>query len=232
MPGAWGFGNPMGRSFKLNRSQKALEVFRRLQSVFPDAHCELDHEGPFQLLIATILSAQCTDVRVNMVTPALFKKYPTPAALSIASQSDVEEIVRSTGFYKNKARNIILCSQQLQERYQGEVPQSIEELAALAGVGRKTANVVLSNSFNINHGVVVDTHVKRISALLGLTKQSNPEKIEEDLMKLYPRQNWGMLSHLLIFHGRRTCIARRPQCDLCPLIDLCSSLSKAARAKK
>lgn len=207
-------------------------MFRRLQNEFPDAHCELDHDGPFQLLIATILSAQCTDVRVNMVTPVLFKKYPTPGALSVASQSDVEGIIRSTGFYKNKARNIILCAQQLQERYKGEIPQSIEELAALAGVGRKTANVVLSNSFNINHGVVVDTHVKRISALLGLTKQTTPEKIEEDLMKLYPRQNWGMLSHLLIFHGRRTCIARRPQCDLCPLIDLCPSRTKVARAKK
>ncbi len=232
MPGTWGFGNPVGRSFKLNKSQKAQEVYCRLKNEFPDAHCELDHDGPFQLLIATILSAQCTDVRVNMVTPVLFKKYPTPASLANASQTDVEAIIRSTGFYKNKARNIILCSQQLQERHQGEIPQSIEELSSLAGVGRKTANVVLSNSFNINFGVVVDTHVKRISSLLGLTKQTTPEKIEVDLMKLFPRENWGMLSHLLIFHGRRTCIARRPQCDLCPLIDLCPSRSKGSRAKK
>lgn len=203
------------------KQEKASEIYRRLEIQHPNAHCELDHDGPFQLLIATILSAQCTDVRVNMVTPALFKKYPHPRDLSKAKQLDVEKIIHSTGFYKNKAKNIIACAQELVTRFESEVPRTIEELASLAGVGRKTANVVLSNCFNINYGVVVDTHVKRITALLGLTKNSNPEKIEQDLMKLFPRENWGMLSHLLIFHGRRTCIARRPQCDLCTLIELC-----------
>lgn len=205
----------------LKKQEKAAEIYRRLEVQHPNAHCELDHEGPFQLLIATILSAQCTDVRVNMVTPQLFQKYPHPMDLAKAKQSDVEKIIHSTGFYKNKAKNIISCAQELVTRFDSEVPKTIEELASLAGVGRKTANVVLSNCFNINYGVVVDTHVKRITALLGLTKSVIPEKIEQDLMKLFPRENWGMLSHLIIFHGRRTCIARRPQCDLCTLIDLC-----------
>lgn len=205
----------------MKKQDKAAEIYRRLEVQHPNAHCELDHDGPFQLLIATILSAQCTDVRVNMVTPALFKKYPQPIDLSKAKQTDVEKLIHSTGFYKNKAKNIIACAQELVTRFDSDVPRTIEELASLAGVGRKTANVVLSNCFNINYGVVVDTHVKRITALLGLTKNMTPEKIEQDLMKLFPRENWGMLSHLLIFHGRRTCIARRPQCDLCTLIDLC-----------
>lgn len=216
----------------MKKQEKASEVYLRLAKMFPDAHCELDHESPFQLLIATILSAQCTDVRVNMVTPALFKAYPDPFKLATADLAHVEELVRSTGFYKNKAKNIIGCAQELVERHSGDVPQSIDELAALPGVGRKTANVVLSNCFDINEGVVVDTHVKRITNLLGLTKSDAPEKIEEDLIKLFPRKDWGMLSHLLIFHGRRTCIARRPQCDLCVLVDLCPSKLKKSRAKK
>ncbi|MFP5491513.1 MAG: endonuclease III [Bacteriovoracia bacterium] len=215
----------------MKKQDKAPEIYRRLTKAFPDAHCELNHETPFQLLIATILSAQCTDVRVNMVTPLLFKTYPTPEKLALADQLSVEEIIRSTGFYKNKAKNIIGCAQALVTHHKGQVPQSIEELAALPGVGRKTANVVLSNCFDINEGVVVDTHVKRISNLLGLTKEETPEKIEVDLMKLFPQKNWGMLSHLMIFLGRRTCIARRPQCDLCVLLDLCPSKLKKSRAK-
>lgn len=215
----------------MKKNDKALEIYRRLAKTFPDAHCELNHETPFQLLIATILSAQCTDVRVNMVTPLLFKTFPTPEKLAQASQLSVEEIIRSTGFYKNKAKNIVGCAQALVTHHEGQVPQSIDELAALPGVGRKTANVVLSNCFNINEGVVVDTHVKRISTLLGLTKEETPEKIENDLMKLFPKKDWGMLSHLMIFLGRRTCIARRPQCDLCVLIDLCPSKLKKSRAK-
>lgn len=215
----------------MKKQDKAPEIYRRLTKAFPDAHCELNHETPFQLLIATILSAQCTDVRVNMVTPLLFKTYPTPEKLALADQLSVEEIIRSTGFYKNKAKNIIGCAQALVTHHKGQVPQSIEELAALPGVGRKTANVVLSNCFDINEGVVVDTHVKRISTLLGLTKEETPEKIEVDLMKLFPQKNWGMLSHLMIFLGRRTCIARRPQCDLCVLLDLCPSKLKKSRAK-
>ncbi len=216
----------------MKKQEKAHEIYQRLDRVFPDAHCELDHESPFQLLIATILSAQCTDVRVNMVTPALFRAYPTPSALAAAPISHVEELVRSTGFYKNKAKNIVGCARSLVELHGGQVPRSIEELAALPGVGRKTANVVLSNCFDVNEGVVVDTHVKRITGLLGLSKAATPEKIEEDLMKLFPRDQWGQLSHLLIFHGRRTCIARRPQCDLCVLVDLCPSRTKSARAAK
>ena len=205
----------------LKKQEKADEIYRRLELQHPNAHCELHHENPFQLLIATILSAQCTDVRVNQVTPHLFKKYPTPKQLAAANQNDVEKIIHSTGFYKNKAKNIISCSQELVRLFDSNIPQTIEELSSLAGVGRKTANVVLSNCFDVNYGVVVDTHVKRISTLLGLTKNLTPEKIEQDLMKLFPQKNWGMLSHLIIFHGRRTCIARRPQCDLCSLIDLC-----------
>jgi endonuclease-3 len=215
----------------VKKQDKAPEIYRRLTKAFPDAHCELNHENPFQLLIATILSAQCTDVRVNMVTPLLFKTYPNPEKLALAEQLSVEEIIRSTGFYKNKAKNIIGCAQALVSSHKGQVPQSIEELAALPGVGRKTANVVLSNCFDINEGVVVDTHVKRISGLLGLTKEETPEKIEVDLMKLFPQKDWGMLSHLMIFHGRRTCIARRPQCDLCVLLDLCPSKLKKSRSK-
>lgn len=215
----------------MKKQDKAPEIYRRLTKAFPDAHCELNHENPFQLLIATILSAQCTDVRVNMVTPLLFKTYPSPEKLALAEQLSVEEIIRSTGFYKNKAKNIIGCAQALVSSHKGQVPQSIEELAALPGVGRKTANVVLSNCFDINEGVVVDTHVKRISGLLGLTKEETPEKIEVDLMKLFPQKDWGMLSHLMIFHGRRTCIARRPQCDLCVLLDLCPSKLKKSRSK-
>ena len=215
----------------MKKQDKAPEIYRRLTKAFPDAHCELNHENPFQLLIATILSAQCTDVRVNMVTPLLFKTYPNPEKLALAEQLSVEEIIRSTGFYKNKAKNIIGCAQALVSSHKGQVPQSIEELAALPGVGRKTANVVLSNCFDINEGVVVDTHVKRISGLLGLTKEETPEKIEVDLMKLFPQKDCGMLSHLMIFHGRRTCIARRPQCDLCVLLDLCPSKLKKSRSK-
>ena len=216
----------------MKKSETAVEVLSRFRKQFPDAHCELDHETPFQLLIATILSAQCTDVRVNMVTPHLFKAYPTPKKLAAAAQSQVEEIIRSTGFYKAKAKNIIGCAQGLLDDHSGEVPRSIEELSALPGVGRKTANVVLGNCFNINEGVVVDTHVKRITGLLGLTKFTDPEKIEQDLMKQIPQDQWCEASHLIIFHGRRTCIARRPQCDLCTLADICPSRGKTQKAKK
>lgn len=216
----------------MKKSEKALEILRRLRQRFPDAHCELDHESPYQLLVATILSAQCTDVRVNMVTPALFKRYPGPKQLAKAEQGELEEIIRSTGFYRNKAKNLIACAQTLIDRHRGEVPRSIEELSALPGVGRKTANVVLGNCFNINEGFVVDTHVKRITGLLGLTKRTDPEKIEQDLMELFPQEAWCETSHLLIFLGRRTCIANRPQCDLCVLADICPSRGKiGARAK-
>lgn len=212
-------------------SDQANEVYKRLKKLYPDAHCELNHSNPFELLIATILSAQCTDVRVNMVTPALFKKFPTPQKLAKAKLEEVEEAIKSINFFKNKSKSLIGCAQMLIEKYKGEVPRTVEELIELPGVGRKTANVVLGNAFNINTGIVVDTHVKRTSFLLGLTKQVEPEKVEIDLMKLFPNETWTDLSHLLIFLGRRTCIARRPQCDLCSLKDVCPSVEKVMKAQ-
>ena len=211
----------------MRKQERAVEVVKRLKKIYPDAHCELDHETPFQLLVATILSAQCTDVRVNMVTPHLFKKYPTAQKLAKAPLENVEEIIKSTGFYRSKAQNIVKCSQDLVSKFNGEVPQTIEELTSLAGVGRKTANVVLGNIFNINEGVVVDTHVKRITNLLKLTKFSDPIKIEKDLMKLFEKKDWCLISHLLIFLGRRVCNARKPMCSLWDLNDLCPSAKKS-----
>lgn len=216
----------------MKKSEKALEVYARLHRLYPDAHCELNHSNPFELLIATILSAQCTDVRVNMVTPGLFKKFPTPQKMAKAKLPDVEEAIKSINFFRNKSKSLIACAQALVENHGGEVPKTVEELSELAGVGRKTANVVLGNAFNINTGVVVDTHVKRTTHLLGLTKQTDPVKVEVDLMKIFPNESWTMLSHLLIFLGRRTCVARRPQCDLCVLSDLCEFKQKSLKAPK
>ncbi len=210
----------------MKKSERAHEAIRILKKVYPNAHCELYSETPYQLLIATILSAQCTDERVNMVTPNLFAKYPTPEKMAKARQSDVEKIIHSTGFYKNKAKNIISCSKDLVSLHKGDLPKDIKKLTALAGVGRKTANVVLGNAFNINEGIVVDTHVKRITNLLKLTKSQDPIQIEKDLIKLFNRDDWTIISHLLIFHGRRRCIARRPQCDLCELSHICPSVGK------
>lgn len=207
----------------MKKSERALEAIKILKTTYPGAHCELYHETPFQLLIATILSAQCTDERVNMVTPKLFKKYPTPKKLARAKQEDVEELIRSTGFFKNKSKNIISCAKDLTELYNEEIPREMDKLVALAGVGRKTANVLLGNAYGINEGIVVDTHVKRISNMLKLTKSTDPVKIEKDLIKLFDREDWTDISHLMIFHGRRRCIARRPQCDLCELFEICPS---------
>lgn len=215
----------------MKKSELAQVVFERLKKIHPDAHCELDHSNPFELLLATILSAQCTDARVNMVTPALFKKYPTPQKLAKAKLEDVEELIKSINFFRNKSKSLIGCAQMLMENHQGEIPRTVEELSELPGVGRKTANVVLGNAFNINTGIVVDTHVKRTAHLLGLTKETDPVKVEMDLMKLFPNETWTDLSHLLIFLGRRTCIARRPQCDLCNLKDVCSATGKAGKAQ-
>jgi endonuclease-3 len=202
---------------------RAPEILTRLRAAYPDARCALDHQNAFELLCATILSAQCTDARVNLVTPALFAAYPTPAALARASQVDVEEIIKSTGFFRNKARSLIGMAQALVADYGGEVPRTMEELRVLPGVGRKTANVILGNAYGINEGITVDTHVARLARLLGLTRQDDPAKIEQDLMPLFPRDHWGLLSHLLIFHGRQVCIARRPRCGECVLSDLCPS---------
>jgi endonuclease-3 len=201
----------------------AALYYDRLSAEYPDAHCALDHRDAFELLAATILSAQCTDVRVNMVTPALFARYPSARELADARQEDVEEIIRSTGFFRSKAKNLIGMARALVEKHGGAVPSSMDELTALPGVGRKTANVILGNAFDMNEGVVVDTHVARLSHRLGLATGDDPVKIERRLMKLVPRERWTMLSHLLIEHGRRVCIARKPRCGECVLADTCPS---------
>lgn len=199
------------------------EVFKRLKKTYPDAHCELDFKTPLQLLIATILSAQCTDKRVNLVTPAVFAKYPTARALAEAEPEQVEELIKPTGFFRNKTRSLIGMAKGVSESYKGEVPRTMDELVTLPGVGRKTANVILGNAYDTNEGVVVDTHVGRVSLRLGLTTQTDPVKAEQELMPLFPRKNWAMLAHLLIFHGRRICAARVPKCEICPLNDICPS---------
>lgn len=214
----------------MKKNDKALAVYQRLKKLYPDAHCELTHSNPFELLVATILSAQCTDVRVNMVTPALFKKYPTPKKMAQAPVEDIEELIKSINFFKNKSKALKSCATSLVNDFDSTVPQTVEELSSLAGVGRKTANVVLGNAFNINTGIVVDTHVKRTTLLLGLTKETDPVKVELDLMKLFPNETWTEISHLLIFLGRRMCVARRPQCDLCVLKDICPASKNVLKA--
>jgi endonuclease III len=196
-------------------------IIERLRRAHPDAHCALEHRTPLQLLIATILSAQCTDERVNQVTPALFERYPTAAALANADRQELEEMIRSTGFFRNKAASIQETCRMLVDEHEGDVPAEMEKLLKLRGVARKTANVVLGNVFGIAEGVVVDTHVKRLSQRLGLSAAGTPEKIERDLMALVPRSEWIEISHLLIFHGRRVCNARKPDCSACSLNDLC-----------
>jgi len=197
------------------------EVLARLVEEYPEADCALIHDNPFELLVATILSAQCTDKRVNLVTPALFERFPTPAAMAEADLAELEELIRTTGFFRNKARSLKGLGQALVADHEGRVPSTMADLNALPGVGRKTANVVLGNAFGIDEGVVVDTHVQRLSGRLGLTGQRSPEKIELDLMKLVPRDHWTLWAHLLILHGRSVCKARRPLCDQCVLLDLC-----------
>lgn len=213
----------MAREAKKARAERARRIFDLLSDEYPQAHCELDFVDPFQLGVATILSAQTTDARVNRVTPELFRRYPDAHALAGARQEDVEEIVRSTGFFRNKARNIIGFARALVAEHGGKVPRTMAQLHVLPGVGRKTANVILGNAFGVDEGVVVDTHVKRLSGLLGLTRESTPEKIEEDLMEIFPRERWTLLSHLLIWHGRRVCDARKPRCEACVVAGLCPS---------
>jgi endonuclease-3 len=204
-------------------SVRAPEIFVRLRQAYPDAHCALDFQSPFQLLVATILSAQCTDKRVNMVTPALFRRYATPEALAAAKLEELEEMIKSTGFFRNKSRSLVGMATAIAERHGGVVPSTMELLVDLPGVGRKTANVILGNSFDRNDGIVVDTHVTRVSQRLGLTTNTDAVKIEQDLMPLFPRNQWTLLAHLFIEHGRQICIARTPRCEVCPLSDLCPS---------
>ncbi len=196
-------------------------IIEKLKAQYPDAHCELNHQEPLQLLVATILSAQCTDVRVNKVTKNLFKKYQTTKDYAEADPGEFQEDIRSTGFFRNKTKSILSMAQDLVEKHGGEVPDTMEELVALPGVGRKTANVVLGNAFGKNEGVVVDTHVTRISNKLKLTNRNDAVKIEQNLVKLVPRDDWALFSHLLIWHGRDICPARRPKCEICPLNSLC-----------
>ena len=213
----------MVRESKTAKVGRASEAFDLLAEEYPDAHCALTHANAYQLGVATILSAQTTDERVNMVTPGLFERYPTPAHLADARPEDVEEIIRSTGFFRNKTKNIIGFAQGVTDRHDGDVPRTMAELTALPGVGRKTANVILGNAFGIDEGIVVDTHVKRLSTLLVFTKEKTPEKVETDLVALFPQSRWTLLPHLLIFHGRQVCIARRPRCEACVMSHLCPS---------
>ena len=209
----------------IEKKERAKATVKILKSIFPVAECALHHETAFQLLVATILSAQCTDERVNQSTPELFNKYPDAATLAVSTQDDIERIVRSLGFFRNKAANIRGMAQGLIDRFDGEIPQDIEQLISLPGVGRKTASVVLGTWFSISSGVVVDTHVRRITNLLGLTTSQNPEIIERDLMQIVSKSEWINFSHRLIHHGRKTCIARRPKCTECALLKICPRTS-------
>ncbi|TWT57919.1 Ultraviolet N-glycosylase/AP lyase [Thalassoglobus neptunius] len=203
------------------RKRQARKVVTRLRKTYPVAECALHHDSPFQLLAATILSAQCTDERVNSVTPTLFSRFPDPESLASATQEQVEEIVKPLGFFRAKATNLRGMAQTLVDRHDGVLPQSLDELVKLPGVGRKTANVVLGTAFGIPSGVVVDTHVRRISNLLGLTESQNPEIIERDLVAILPKKEWINYSHRMIHHGRQICIARRPKCLECPMLKIC-----------
>ena len=204
----------------MKKTDKALFLLRALEKVYPEATCALEYKDPWQLLVATILSAQCTDKRVNQVTRVLFEKLPGPEQMAAASQEQVETLIRSTGFFRNKAKNLIYCAQQVLTRHQGIVPSDLDSLVALSGVGRKTANVVLGNAYQIP-GMVVDTHVKRLAKRFGWTKSDNPVQIEKELCRLLPEKEWTQLGHILISHGRACCKAPTPACSRCPVQDLC-----------
>ena len=216
----------MIRESAVARKERTAAICAALARTYPDAHCELDYTNPLELLVATILSAQCTDVRVNLVTKELFRRCRTARDYAEIPQAELERLIQSTGFFRNKAKNIRACCAELLAQHGGEVPRTMEALHALAGVGRKTANVVLGNAYDINVGVVVDTHVQRLSTRLGLTREKTPEKIEQDLMRLVPREQWTLFSHWLIWHGRRRCTARKPDCAGCEIAVLCPSAGK------
>ncbi len=213
----------MVRESKAARRDRAAGVYDLLEKEYPQAATALAHANPFELAVATILSAQCTDERVNMVTPELFRRFPDPQALATASPGEVEEIIHSTGFFRSKARNLVGMARAVLERHRGELPRTLTELTKLPGIGRKTGNVILGNAFGIDEGVVVDTHVKRLSGRMGLTRETAPEKVERDLMEIFPRERWTPLSHLFIFHGRAVCTARKPRCPECVVAHLCPS---------
>jgi endonuclease-3 len=217
----------MPRESTPRKAARLQDIIRGLQQAYPDAHCELNHSNPLELLIATILSAQCTDKRVNIVTADLFRKYQSATDYARARLPELEQDIKTTGFFRNKAKSIKACCQALVEKHGGEVPCTMEQLTALGGVGRKTANVVLGNAFNVNCGIVVDTHVARLSQRLGLAAQKAPEKIEAELMKLVPQEQWTLFSHWLIWHGRRRCFARNPDCPNCEVKALCPKVGVA-----
>ena len=219
--------SPKKRIASRANPEDAKLYFARLEKAYPDAKCALHHRDAYELLVATILSAQCTDVRVNLTTPALFQRYPDAPALAGADRGALETMIKSTGFFRNKAKSLAGMATAVVKDHGGLVPHTMDELTALPGVGRKTANVVLGNVFGINEGVVVDTHVARLAKLMGLTKETDPVKIERDLMALFPRDDWTLLSHLLIEHGRKICIANRPKCGECVVADRCPSARTA-----
>ncbi len=216
----------MPRETAQAKAARVRKIIAGLQKTYPGAHCELNFSNPLELLIAVILSAQCTDKRVNLVTAELFKKYRTAADYANADRAELEQAVKTTGFFRNKAKNIQACCRKLVELHGGQLPRTMEELTHLDGVGRKTANVVLGNAFNLNVGIVVDTHVTRLAGRLGLTRHTNAEKIEQDLMQLVPPDRWTLFSHWLIWHGRRRCFARKPDCAACEIAGLCPSAGR------
>ena len=203
------------------KKSDAIILYKKLREYYPDATCSLDFETPFQMVVAVMLSAQCTDERVNKTTPALFARCKTIQDFVDIDINELEDIIHPCGFYKNKAKNIKLCAKQVLENFNGVVPHTMEELISLAGVGRKSANVVMLEAFGIAEGIAVDTHAKRISNLIGLSNKKEPEKIEQDLLKTFPKEYWKDLNHLLVWHGRNTCVARSPKCDICPICDMC-----------
>jgi endonuclease III len=211
------------RESKAAKWERMQEVLRRLEDMYPDSRCSLDHDDPLQLLVATVLSAQCTDARVNQVTPALFRKYPAAADYGAASQEEMEADLASVNFFRNKAKALRGMGEALDREHGGEVPAELEPLTALPGVGRKTANVVLGVGFGVADGVVVDTHVKRIAKRLGFTRHADPEKVEKDLLPLIPEENRVIFTHRMIDHGRAVCVARKPRCEICDLSDICPS---------
>jgi endonuclease III len=222
----------MARESLPARTARLQRIIAGLHKAYPNAHCELNYRTPLELLIATILSAQCTDKQVNLVTPELFKRYPTATAYAAADRTDLEKAISRLGFFRNKARSIQSCCKALVEQHGSEVPKSMEQLTQLAGVGRKTANVVLGNAFNINEGIVVDTHVARLSHRFGITNSDDPVKIEAELVKMVPRDQWTLFSHLLIWHGRRRCDARNPDCENCEVFQFCPTGPKLVAQRK
>jgi endonuclease-3 len=208
----------------MNKKERAIVILQRLRKRYPAPKTALNWESPWQLLVATVLAAQCTDQRVNQVTPEFFRKWPDVKALAQADLADVEAVIRSTGFYRNKAKNLVAAAQKICTEFNGQVPETMEELVTLPGVARKTANIVLSNAFGKNEGIAVDTHVKRLSFRLGLTTSKNPNIIEKDLMVLFPKKDWGLVNHVLVLFGREICTARQPKCGECELSDICPRL--------